>query len=559
MLRRTNIAVASGVALAIFAGGAIAGVASPVDDFGTDAYPAKEEQRKELKELRAQQNDLNRNGRLGNAIFLHPDGAGMNTWNTGRAYWAGPDGAFEFDALPEQATYRGHMEDVFTGTSNGGATVHAFGYKVSGPGSFGKDGDGSAVPPSDRFINGLSGYTGSVAREAANSGRPVGVINDGIVAEPGTGVFLAEVGNRANTTEIARQMLLGRPGMDDTPVHVIMGGGESDFLPTDTARCASDQIRLDCRVHEQINGSGTTTTGLRTDGVNLLERAKQEGYTVIRTRAEFENLTQEVDAQADYAPKVLGLFAATDTFNDVPEEVLIANGFADSKIPVDDKRSNLLLWGDKEGTPGYNPPTFAEMNELGLTILDRVAKKAEKPFFLISEPESTDNFGNNNNAIGVLNALKRTDDMIGVTRSFIAENPRTLLLTAADSDGGGMQALSYNLGQEPAVVGTSNTNPTGNSAEVVNEPVDGLYGRATVPFRTAPDQFGSTLPFAVLWAGTPDVGGGIVSRAEGLNSELLRESFSERFDSVDVYRMLYVTLFNKALPYPEGQQAPTRG
>ncbi len=198
------------------------------------------------------------------------------------------------------------------------------------------------------------------------------------------------------------------------------------------------------------------------------------------------------------------------------------------------------------------------MNDLAITILDRVANTAEKPFMLVSEPESHDNFGNNDNAIGVLNAIRRTDEMIGVTREFIAADPRTLLLTAADSDGGGMQALSYIVGQEPAAVGTVNSNDTGDPAATFQEPLDGLYGRGSVPFRTVPDQFGTELPFAVLWAGGPDVGGGIVSRAEGVNSELLSESFSERFDSVDVYRMLYVTLFDKALPYPEGQQAPTR-
>lgn len=549
--------VAVGVTLVVALGGSVA-YAATTDDFSADAFPTAREQRQAEKDLRDQQRDYARNGRTGNAIFLHPDGAGMNTWNTARAYWAGPDATLAFDLLPEQATYRGHMNDVFTGTSHGGATVHAFGYKVSGLGSFGKDGDGSASPPTDRFINSLSGFEGSVMREAANSGRPVGVINDGVVAEPGTGAFLAEVGNRNNTLEISKQMLLGRPGVTDAPVQIIMGGGEADFLPVNTPRCAADQIRLDCRVHEQVNGSGAITTGQRTDGVNLLQEAQRLGYVVIRTRAEFEALKKQVDARADYAPKVLGLFAASDTFNDVPEEVLLASGFVDPSIPVTDKRSNLILWGDKPGTPGYNPPTFAEMNALGQTILDRASRAAGKPFFLVAEPESVDNFGNNNNAIGVLNALKRTDDMIAVTRAYIQQQPRTLLLTTADSDGGGMQALAYTLGRAPATVGTAPTNPTGVAAQNVGEPLDGRYGRNSAPFLAAPDQFGAELPFAVQWSGTGDVGGGIVSRAEGVNSELLRESFSERFDNVDVYRMLHLTLFNSALPYPHGLEAPTR-
>ena len=198
---------------------------------------------------------------VGNVIFLHPDGTGLNSWNVARAYWKGPDGALAWDELPEMAAYRGHMEDVATGTSNGGATTHAFGYKVDSPGSFGKDGDGEAQPPTDRFINSLSGYQGSIMREAANNGHPVGVVNDGMIAEPGTGAFLAEVSSRDDTTGISQQILLGRPNSTDTAPHVILGGGEADFVPENTPRCAPDATTLDCRVHEVAEGDGSTTTG----------------------------------------------------------------------------------------------------------------------------------------------------------------------------------------------------------------------------------------------------------------------------------------------------------
>lgn len=66
-----------------------------------------------------------------------------------------------------------------------------------------------------------------------------------------------------------------------------------------------------------------------------------------------------------------------------------------------------------------------------------------------------------------------------------------------------------------------------------------------------------TLPSAG-WVGTNDVAGGIVSRAEGLNAELLRTEFRSRFDNTDVYRLMYATLFGELLPAPYGQQAPTR-
>jgi len=49
-----------------------------------------------------------------------------------------------------------------------------------------------------------------------------------------------------------------------------------------------------------------------------------------------------------------------------------------------------------------------------------------------------------------------------------------------------------------------------------------------------------------------------VSRAQGLNAELLRTEFSERFDNTDVYRHMYLTLFGKLLPSAVGNTAPQR-
>jgi alkaline phosphatase len=89
-------------------------------------------------------------------------------------------------------------------------------------------------------------------------------------------------------------------------------------------------------------------------------------------------------------------------------------------------------------------------------------------------------------------------------------------------------------------------------------PLDGLYGRESPPFRAMADQFGQELPFAVSWSSTADATGGIVSRAEGLNAALLRTSFSDRFDNIDVYRLMYLTLFDEALRYPDGERAPDR-
>jgi len=490
----------------------------------------------------------------GNVIFFHPDGSGVNHWNAARMYWYGPDALLNWDQLPEMAVYRGHMSDRLVGTSNGGATVHAFGYKVLGPGSFGQDGGIDPEEPGSagRPIKALSGFSGSIMREAAAAGMPVGIVNDGDLPEPGTGAFLAEVGDRNLSNNIAAQFLDGRPGFEGEPLpKVLLGGGEGFFLPKDAPACEAE-ITLECYVHvDQVNGRGPA----REDGRNLLMEAADLGYEVIRTRAEFEALWERIQAEPDFAPMVLGLFARDDIFNDTTEERLIALNLVDNSMR-DTRDGRLIIWGSRPGTPGYNPPTAAEMNTMALELLRRHSEQAGMPFLLVSEVESTDNLANNANGIGTLRALKAADDSIGVFLSFIAENPNTLLFTAADSDAGGIQVFSPAPAADGRVT-TSTGNPTGIGFNI-GFPLDGIEGQNTAPFVAMPDALGTEMDFALGWIGTNDVAGGIISRAVGLNAELLRTEFSARFDSTDVYRLMYVTLFGKMLPSAEGLAAPDR-
>jgi alkaline phosphatase len=519
----------------------------------------------------------------GNVIFFHPDGSGLNHWAAARLYFKGPDGLLNWDRLRYMAVYRGHMNNVLTGTSNGGATTHAFGYKVDGLGSFGKDGDGNLNPPTDRAIRSLSGYPGSIMREAANAGIPVGIVNDGHIAEPGTGAFLAEVGNRDNWQEITRQIIMGRPGMQDTAPWVVMGGGEADTRP-------KGATLLHRNVNEERRQPVNSRTSLRTDDLDLEDYWNRQGsgnpsndplqgddWIVVKTRAEFERLRQALRQNPNYAPRVLGIFAYHDLFNDRNEEDLIQRGFVRPGLQPGqvgpNNQSRLVLWGDYDpAQPGYNPPTFAEMVEVAITILDRAARQQPRPenrrFFLVAEQEAVDNFGNNNNAVGVLHALKDTDDAIGIALNYLARNPNTLILTAADSDAGGLQVFTPNrsgvtppttvvpAGQETDKAGSVGVNPAAGSPAVSN-PLDGVEGRGTPLFLSAPDAFGKRMQFGIVWAGSPDFHGGILSRAAGLNAHTLNSFFYSRFDNIDVYRLMYATLFGRLLDYPT-TLAPTR-
>ncbi|MEN9278898.1 MAG: hypothetical protein Q6K92_10890, partial [Thermostichus sp. DG_1_5_bins_95] len=100
--------------------------------------------------------------------------------------------------------------------------------------------------------------------------------------------------------------------------------------------------------------------------------------------------------------------------------------------------------------------------------------------------------------------------------------------------------------------------PTDDRAEGFNNLLDGIEGRATKPFRAAPDAFGNRLEFAVAWTGTPDVAGGILARAQGLNADLLQSKFSTSFDNTDVYRLMHQTLFGRELESASGKRGPDR-
>ncbi|HYN39650.1 MAG TPA: alkaline phosphatase [Rhodospirillales bacterium] len=500
----------------------------------------------------------------GNVIFLHPDGTGPSWWQAGRTYWAGPDGSLSWDRLPYMAAYRGHSNDInipavdrgLVSSSNSGATIHAFGFKVQVADSFGQD--------SARPIRALSGFRGSIMRQAANNGHPVGVVNDGDLAEPGSGVFLAEVGSRGEGGEILAQMIFGRPGLTDRSPVVLLGGGEGFALPSTAPQCAAGTIADDCYLHvDPVTGRGPE----RTDGRNLIAEAKAAGWVVIRTRGEYDALLTRLKTQPRYNPRVLGLFARDDIFNDTQEEVLIAAGLVNAGVPASDKRGRIILYGGRPGTPSFNPPTAAEMTEMATIILERRAAARGKPFMLVAEVEGTDNFGNTNNAIGGLVALKNADDMIAVSRMFQERVPNTLILTAADGDAGQMTVLSFGPSAGPQfrtfdsngiVLPVNSYNPNGTSSLNVLPPPDGFEGRLTRTFEASPDDFGTVYQFGIGWIGTPDNYGSVISRAQGLNAELLQTEFSQRFDNTDVYRLMYATLFGTMLPPAYGRTAPDR-
>ena len=405
----------------------------------------------------------------GNVIFIHPDGSGAATWATLRVLDKGPDGLLNWDRMDNLGVYRGHLANSLSSSSNGAATVHAYGVKVPYR-SYGTY--------ENESVTALSGLDKSIMEEARDAGLAVAIINSGHLCEPGSGAFMASHPNRNKTDTISVQII--NSGAD-----IILSGGEILLLPEGVMG-----------VHGQ--------PGVRKDGRNLIRQAEEQEYQIVYTRDELYALSSETE-------KVLGVFAPRHTFNDFSEEYL--------------KEHNLPLYFETS-------PTVAEMLEVSLKILEN----KKQPFLLVLEEEGSDNFANQNNAMGTLESLRRADSALGLAINYIEKYPKTLLLVAADSDAGGMHMIGV---RHP-----DNFEKTLPPTVENGAPFDGREGTLTPPFIAAPDRFGKQLRFGICWASSDDMGGGVIAKAHGLNAHFLPKNV----DNTDIYRMMYATLFGKWLP-----------
>jgi alkaline phosphatase len=448
--------------------------------------------------------EFGRNDTKRNVIFIHPDGTTQSHFSSARLLESGPDGLINWDMLPQVAIYTGHMKDALTATSHGGATVHASGVKVFAD-SYGCD--GNCTEETEKR---------TILEEAQDEGYDIGIINSGTISEPGSGAFVAHVTERSDHCEIVRQIV------EESNATLILGAGEKYYLSAN-----------DTSFHPNPMNGLMPDKGECQE--NMIEVARDLGYTVVF------NETQLADLNMTQVDKVLGIFAYDDTYNDISERELFDLGVNVGISEVGECDDVCRL---------YEPyaPTFDEMVQFGIDFLDL---HSDRGFVLVAEEEGTDNFGNvNMNAEGMIEAARRADKAIGHALQFAKDNPNTLVMTAADSDGGGaaiispQQQLNYEFlaldesgcfmepdfpgldplesppDQQPLVDGVTDfsivkqemtTTATANGTTIFCER----------PFIAEPDQFGNRLLFGVLWlpGGGPDVGGGTITRAYGCNAE----------------------------------------
>jgi glycerophosphoryl diester phosphodiesterase len=147
--------------------------------------------------------------------------------------------------------------------------------------------------------------------------------------------------------------------------------------------------------------------------------------------------------------------------------------------------------------------------------------------------------------VGTIEALRRADAAIGVTMNYInTQDPNTLLVTAADSDAGGMQVFQFapytrpsgnfdatnlNLADSQPELPFVNVNPTATKTNRAF--LDGGKGStATSGFPWVPFQSQDSIDdpmgnFGINWVGTLDFPGSIVAKTYGMNWEILNGKY----------------------------------
>ncbi len=318
-----------------------------------------------------------------------------------------------------------------------------------------------------------SGRRETVMQEAIRRGLKTALINSGDITEPGTAAFVATVPKREDHDAIALQVC-------ESGVDVILSGGEAYLIPK--------------------GKKGRHGPGKREDARDLIAEMRKKGYTIVYNRGELSKVGAGTS-------KLLGVFASGHTFHDDPIEVHQST------------RKPLYL---------ESAPTVGEMTAKALELM------GGERFLMVVEEEGSDNFGNQNHAPGVLEALRRADEAHGVAIDFVEKNPGTLLLTAADSEAGAMDVLGLPLNSEKYREIAQNGRDTNGAPYGLN-----LEGK---PFLSAPDREGNRLPFVVVWGTRHDSSGGIVVRALGYKAELVRGTVH----NTDIYRIIRESLWNEA-------------
>ncbi|HSV72837.1 MAG TPA: alkaline phosphatase [Chthonomonadales bacterium] len=281
-----------------------------------------------------------------NVVLLIGDGMGFGHTTLARLSLGAPDATLAMDSMPVAGFLKtssagpGRGRGIIT-DSAAAATALATGHKTNS-GMIG-------VLPDGRPVR-------TVLQAAAASGRATGMVTDVTVTHATLAAFATHVASRREESEIAAQFV------SRGEVDVLLGGGESLFVPRSTA------------------GSR------RTDDRDLLAEARAAGHAVVRTREELQRVQGR---------RVLGLFAPNALMPGGPGPTLPELTADALQLLSRDSRGFFLLvenglidWTSHENDA---PATVREMlvfDEAVRTVLQFARKRGDTLVIVTSDHET---------------------------------------------------------------------------------------------------------------------------------------------------------------------------
>jgi alkaline phosphatase len=319
-------------------------------------------------------------GRAENVIIFIGDGMGTSQRDLIRYATVGAEGQLAMDAMP----YAGRSQtspldpEGFVTDSAAGGTAIATGVKTFN-GAVGIDADENSVP--------------SVLERAEGAGMATGLVSNSQVTDATPASFGAHVANRDLQSKIARQYL------EESKPEVILGGGEDYWYPEGDPGAHPDEPEED----PEEKSAGT-------EG-DLVQRAEDLGY---------EYATDAAELRAASGPRLLGLFANEEMFQQNPEG---------------------------EGAV-YDPQV--DLPEMTQKAIDTLSRDPDG-FFLLVEEEGIDEMAHQSNAELVIEAGRQLDAAVEVGKSYAEGDPGTLVIVAADHETGSLAIEDTNeIQSDPA-------------------------------------------------------------------------------------------------------------
>lgn len=238
----------------------------------------------------------------------------------------------------------------------------------------------------------------NIIEKAKRLGKSTGLVSDTRITHATPAAFAAHETHRSNETAIPAELLASGPD-------VMLSGGFSYWVP----KAANDGNSMIHKQLTELTENSFEIDSKRKDQKNLLDAAKQKGYTLVF------NKTQLQKAKG----KTLGLFAGSG----------MADGIVESQLRKDKR---------------HVQPTLKEMSAHALEILD----DNPRGFFLMIEAGQIDWASHRNDTGLLLHEMLRFNDTLNTVLDWADNRQDTLIIVTADHETGGF-GFSYSADNIP--------------------------------------------------------------------------------------------------------------